>query len=120
MTPARIDHIAVGVESTKAAAERLERTFRAHLLSGEGRPDARSLLVRLDGVCLELVQVPSSEFCGHIAVAVSDLDAATEKLQKAGVRFAGEVVQGAGGSRNRWLNAEDCGGLRIHLCERPQ
>lgn len=121
MTPGRVDHIAVGVHSTEAAAEFLERTFHADLLSGENPRDGQSVVIRLDGgVFLELVEVESSDFLGHIAVAVSELKAATEDLQRSGVRFVGEVVNGARGSRNLWLDSEDSGGLRIHLCERPQ
>ena len=54
----------------------------------------------------------------HIALAVDDLDAQLERLEKQGVRvIPGKGEVGAGGHRYAFLHPASCGGVLIELVE---
>jgi len=55
----------------------------------------------------------------HIALRVENIEAALQKLKKAGVRLIDEEPrQGAGGARIAFLHPKATGGVLFELCER--
>lgn len=140
-----LDHTGIVVPDLEAAIEFYTRAFGAEVVSREADtdvdPDAiglpgeqvrlRGALLRTNGALLELHQylqptgTAARRVCdiglGHVAFAVTDIDAAYEHLQREGMRFntAPQTITSGVLAGRRWVYGQDPWGVVVELCQHP-
>jgi len=141
-----LDHAGIVVPDLNQAVEFYVRAFDVEVVGWEDETDAdadalglpgehvrlRGALLRAGGCLLEVHQYltptgqTSRRVCdtgiGHLAFAVSDIDAAYTRLQDEGVSFNTEprsIIYGFYAGR-RWVYGQDPWGTVIELCQHPE
>jgi LAO/AO transport system kinase len=128
---AKLDHIAIAVASIESARGFYER-LGLYVTAEETveHEQVKTAMLRLGETCLELLEpmTPDSvvgrfltrrgEGLHHIAVEVSDVDAAFVEMQRDGVRLVSETVGvGAGGHRYFFVHPASTGGVLVEIVE---
>ncbi len=131
----RIEHVAIAVDDL----ERAVSVFASILGTPDsGRETVETEQVRvaffdLAGARIELLEPTSHDSpvgrflqkrgtgLHHIALEVSDIDAALDRCRAAGIETVGEAPRaGAGGRRVAFLHPSSAAGVLLELSERPK
>jgi LAO/AO transport system kinase len=126
-----IDHLGVAVKSIEAALGFYEGQLGMQVTLRENVPHEKVNVAMLPagGPRIELLEPadPESvigrflakrgEGLHHVALRVPDLNAAVERLRKAGARLLNEPQTGAGGHRYVFVHPASTGGVLLELIE---
>jgi LAO/AO transport system kinase len=126
-----IDHLGVAVKSIEAALGFYEGQLGMQVSLRENVPQEKVnvAMLRAGGPRIELLEPtdPESvigrflakrgEGLHHVALRVPDLNAAVERLRKAGARLLNEPQTGAGGHRYVFVHPVSTGGVLVELIE---
>lgn len=141
-----LDHAGIVVPDLEAAIEFYSRAFGAEVVSREADTDVdpvaiglpgetvrlRGALLRSGSTTLELHEYLSPRgdaprrICdvgiGHIAFAVTDIDAAHARLRREGVTFnsSPRTIDSGALAGRRWVYGRDPWGVVLELCQHPQ
>ena len=127
----RADHVAFRVADLDVAIDFYTRSLGLELLDRQvDREHGEAFaFLDLDGCRIELIMLldengdpvahsppsPTEPFCPHVALAVSDVDAALDKVVKAGARYLKGPMELPG--EVRWAYAADPDGNVIELVQ---
>ena len=132
MSDPRIDHLGIAVRSLDQALELYERLLGLSVGGREVVPQEKVRVAMLPAgdSRLELLEATAAdspiarfiekrgEGLHHIALRVTDLAAAVERLRAAGVRLVNESIQtGAGGHHYVFVHPSSAGGVLLELVE---
>jgi methylmalonyl-CoA/ethylmalonyl-CoA epimerase len=132
MRQAQIEHIGIAVKSLEESVPTFERLLGVPCYRIEEVADqrVRTAFFRIGGVKIELLESTSDdgpvgkfvakkgEGVHHIAIAVEDLGAALEKLDRAGVQLVdSEPRKGAEGSAMAFVHPRSTHGVLVELCQ---
>jgi methylmalonyl-CoA epimerase len=129
----RIDHLGIAVRSLETALKFYEGVLG---MSGSQRETVAAekvnvVMLPLGGPRLELLEPtePDSpvgrfldkrgEGLHHVALLVTDLEAAVERLRSAGARLVNEPRRGAGGQLHVFVHPASTGGVVLELIQEP-
>ena len=128
----RLDHLGIAVRSIEEALKFYRDGLGAEAGGIEELPaeNVRVAMVPLGETRLELIEstgddsviakfiAKRGEGLHHVALAVEDLNAHLQRLEKSGVKILpGKGETGAGGHRYAFLHPASCGGVLIELVE---
>jgi LAO/AO transport system kinase len=126
-----IDHLGVAVKSIEAALGFYEGQLGMQVALRENVPQEKVNVAMLvaGGPRIELLEPTDAESVigrflakrgeglHHVALRVPDLNAAVERLRKAGARLLNEPQSGAGGHRYVFVHPASTGGVLLELIE---
>lgn len=132
MDVTRIDQVGIAVEDLDATLDLYARAFGLRPVSREHieRDGVEEAMLDVGGVALQLVQSaregsPIERFIErrgpglhHLGIAVHDLEAALEHLEREGVELIDQEPRiGGGGHRVAFVHPRSTGGILIELIE---
>ena len=128
----KLDHLGIAVRSVEDALKVYRDALGIAVADIEDVPaeDVRVAMLPVGDTRIELLEATGDgsairkfietrgEGLHHIALAVNDLDAQLQRLEKQGVRvIPGKGETGAGGHRYAFLHPSSCGGVLVELVE---